>query len=490
MILRDAVAAVCLGLLVATEALAGAQVMAEFKDARAQSPEALPHVPLKAVVAEFLDPLDTGLGKSLGYLVWRETLTAISDQAGAGVIVAEAPPGERLVDMLSRDYHVAAERIAAHQQARMALWGVVEPEGDGLVLDTYISIRDEDGAARPRLGLSGKVVAGPPGWGGSGDASPISAVVGRNRFRFATTSLTRRELFERPLVAAATISVYRRPDVASERIGRLVPGELAQALDMDGAWFKIARADGEPGYIDAGAFGNLQVPPRQVVADLDRVNLRAGPGTDHAVVAKRDLRGEFLVRDMRYREGRGLWYRIDTGDRETWVAGWLVRPRFSVPVVHFLAGLMRYYGERPEDGVAQFEQFLAATAAVEGNVTLAATNQLLGTCRLLSGQAVEQGYRDFSTAVSYTPYDPDAYLLRSVAALGAGRAPSAIADLDRALQLDPAYAPARRLTAAVARIAQQADVSALSILTGLYGHADDTGELVRRYAIDRDPLPH
>ena len=489
MIMRNAVAGVWLALLVAADVLAGAQVMPEFKDVRAQSPEALPHVELKAIIAEFLDPLDTGLGKSLGYLIWRETLTAISDQAGAGVIIAEAPPGERLVDMLKNNYHLAAERIARHQRARMALWGVVEPEGDRVVLETYVSIRDEDGDSQLRLGLSGKVVAGPPGWGGSGDVSPISALVTRNRFRFAPVNMNRRELFERPLITAAPVPVYRRPDQGSEKIARVGAGKVMQALDMQGAWFKIALENGESGYVDAGGFGNLKVPPRMVVAALNSVNLRAGPGTDHRKVATRPLRGEFLVRDMRYRSGKGLWYRIDTGERETWVAGWLVKPRFSVPVVHFLAGLMRYYGERPQDGVDLFEQFLQMTSSGEDNVTLAATNQLLGTCRLLGGGDVEMGYRDFSTAINYTPYDPDAYLLRSVAALGSGRAESAIADLDRALQLDPKYLPARRLTAAVAAISNETNVSALGILTGLHGHARDAGELLKRYAIAPDSPP-
>jgi tetratricopeptide (TPR) repeat protein len=129
------------------------------------------------------------------------------------------------------------------------------------------------------------------------------------------------------------------------------------------------------------------------------------------------------------------------------------------------------------------------TSSGEDNVTLAATNQLLGTCRLLGGGKAEQGYRDFSAAIDYTPYDPDAYLLRTVAALGAGRAESAIGDLDRALQLDPEYPPARRLTAAVAAIANERGVSALGILTGLHGHAFDTGELLRRYAIAPDMPP-
>ena len=78
--------------LAVSQARAGEEIMAEFTDSAPRggqrTPEVLAHVPLKAVIAEFLDPMDTGLGKSLGYLIWRETLTAISDQAGAGVIMA------------------------------------------------------------------------------------------------------------------------------------------------------------------------------------------------------------------------------------------------------------------------------------------------------------------------------------------------------------------------------------------------------------------
>jgi hypothetical protein len=62
---------VSLFLLVARPLPAGEQITAEFKDKRAVSPEALRQVPLKSVVTEFLDPGDTGLGKSLSYLLWR-----------------------------------------------------------------------------------------------------------------------------------------------------------------------------------------------------------------------------------------------------------------------------------------------------------------------------------------------------------------------------------------------------------------------------------
>jgi hypothetical protein len=141
--------------LAAGGAGAGEQVMAEFKNARAVTPAVLRNVRDKGVVAEFLDHGGTGVGKSVSYLLWREVLTAISDQAGAGVIVAEAPPGERLVDLIEQDYHEAALRIAANQQARLALWGAVDAEGDRLFVDTYLTVLTGGRATDLRLRRSG-----------------------------------------------------------------------------------------------------------------------------------------------------------------------------------------------------------------------------------------------------------------------------------------------------------------------------------------------
>lgn len=484
-----ATAVLFLLLFTASNLHAGGAVMAEFQDIRSRTPEELPHVLLKAVVAEFLDPMDSGLGKSLGYLLWRETLTAISDQVDAGVIIAEAPPGERLVDMLQQDYHLAAERIAKHQHARIVLWGAVEPEDDEVSIETYLSILDQGGDSKLRLTLSANVEAGPPSWHRSGKTPLIDAVVSRNRFNFSPISVSRRTLFERPLVTTSVISIYQKPDSNSHRLLRLPAGRAIQALDMDGAWFKVQLADGKNGYLHAGTFGNLQLPPRKIVADRKNVNLRSGPGTDHRIVANRNLRGEFLVLDMRYRTGKGLWYRINTGDQETWIAAFLVKPQFSVPIVHFLAGLYRYYGQRPKDCVDEFGQFLRESTANEDHINIAAANQLLGTCRLLNRESPDLGYAAFSKAISYTPYDPNAYLLRSVVSLGAGHPEYAIEDLETALMLDPKHAPSRHLTATVATIARESKMrSSMGALTRLPGYAPQTDALLQKYNIKPDGL--
>jgi SH3-like domain-containing protein len=473
--------------LAVSQARAGEEIMAEFSDTAPsggqRTPEVLAHVPLKAVIAEFLDPMDTGLGKSLGYLIWRETLTAISDQAGAGVIMAKAPPGERLVELLKNDYHLAAERIARNQRSRMVLWGVVESEGDSFLIEPYLSIRDEGGDSALRLTLSAKSRAGRSEWGdGAGDES-LGATVSRTRFNFAPSTIERTELFRRPLITQSAVDIRQHPRADATVIQRVPGDQVLQAVDMRDDWFEVALDGGERGYVHAGSFGRLRLPPREVVAQLRGVNLRKGPGTDHAVVRNDDLVGTFPVLDMRYRHGKGLWYRIDAGAEESWIAGWLVRPRFSIPAVHFLAGLYRYYGDRAKDGVAAFEDFIASTGPHENNVVLASAHQLLGVCRLLSNEPAGKGHEAFSRAIHHTPYDPDAYLLRSVAAFGGGRTDAALDDLEKALSLDMEYPPARQLTLAAAALAQAPHVTPLSILTGLMGESRRTNQLLGHYGI-------
>jgi tetratricopeptide (TPR) repeat protein len=468
-------------------ALAGGQVMAEFRDKRAKSPEVLAHVPLKAVVSEFLDPLDSGLGKSLGYLIWREVLTAISDQAGAGVIIAEAPPGENLVDLLRQDYHQAAERIARHQQARMVVWGAVEEDGDEILIDTYLSMLTDDNQSGLKFGLGSKVIAGPDRWEKEARQTRIEADLAYKRFNFSTAALSRKALFERALVTSARVDIKARPDKDSRTLRKLPADRAIRAVDMEGAWFKVELPGGEFGYLYAGTFGKLRLPPREVTGTSQRINLRGGPGTDHPVVASRILGDEPLrVLDMRYREKQGLWYRVDLGSsRETWIAAWLVEPHFSLPAIDFIAGLYRYYGERYEQATDAFTRFISRSDSEADNVNQAAAYQLRGASRMLSKAAAVDGYKDFSRAIELTPYNPNAYLLRSVAGLGTTQPKAALADLDKALKLDVQYRPARKLAATVKSIADQPSFSALGIMTRLPSVKKDVDKLTDFHRIKK-----
>ena len=465
---------------------AGAEMMAEFRDERGRTPEVLAHVPLKAIVAEFLDPLDTGLGKSLGYLVWRETLTAISDQAGAGVIVAESPAGERLVDMLRDDYHRAALRIAKNQRARMALWGAVEADAESIFINTYLSVFTKEAQGDLRFALDkrfrGDAALTERMARGVSKGAALEAPISRTRFNFAMQIRTPRELFQRPIVTRQPLVIRARGSKDAPVLRRTSSGELLDVIGMEGGWFKIQLEDGKTGYVSAGIDSALDLPPRQVEADRNNINLRAGPGTDHRILRKTNLKGSYKVLDMRYRQGKGLWYRVDIDGRPAWVAAFLVKPRFSVPAVHFLAGLYRYYAGRHKDAASEFQRFIDQSGESSNNANLATAHQLLGASLLLDNQT-RRGYEAFSRAIQLTPYDPDAYLLRGVAAFGTHQAPAGLKDLDSALALDRHYKPARSLAQAVKAIADRRDDMFMGHLTNLPRYKRDVDEVLQKHKL-------
>jgi tetratricopeptide (TPR) repeat protein len=456
----------------------------------------LPNVRDKGVVAEFLDPGDTGLGKSVSDLLWREVLTAISDQAGAGVIVAEAPPGERLVDMLAQDYHEAALRIAANQEARLALWGAVDTEGDRLFVDTYVTVLTAGRASdlSLRLGVQVEAPTAEVKKVVEEEASVFEARLARPRFGLATVEVARSELFDRPLIAEGTLVVRARPAADALQVLRAAPGSVLHAVDMEGGWFKLRLPDGRPGYLPAGrqegstgTLVALRVPPKWVEADAAGVSLRGGPGLDAPAAGRRDLRGRFRVLDMRYRSGQGLWYRIalDGAGHDAWVAGSVVRPRFSMPVVHLMAGLYRYHAGRFADAAAEFKRFLDTPGVAESPVNRAAVEQLLGASLLSDRGQTTPAWQAFTRAIGLTPYDPDVYMVRSVACVGLGRAETALEDVTRALDLDPRNARARAFAWFIAEVAEGRAHPLFQNLTKLPSQRARAEELVRRYDIQR-----
>lgn len=86
-----------------------------------------------------------------------------------------------------------------------------------------------------------------------------------------------------------------------------------------------------------------------------------------------------------------------------------------------------------------------------------------------------------------TPYDPDAYLLRSVTALGMTRPAEALKDLDTALRLDPQYPPSRAFAAAAGRIALGGGGFSLKVLTELPRYSREMTAILERYKIQIDP---
>jgi len=403
---------------------------------RPRSDVVLAQVPVKAVVAEFLDPGDTGVGKSLGFLVWREILTAISDQAGAGVILARAPGGERLTDLLQTAYHDAALAIARQQSAAMAVWGAVEADGAQLLVSSYLSLLPEASGLQFKLRLVGE----PPLPAG------LEAEFQRTNFNFPPVETTRAALFERRVVTRTSTSLRARAEAAAPVLARIPTNSALDALDMDGGWFRVRLADGREGWIE---HAQVDLPPHTVEAAGTLLPLAGAPGG--AVAQRLRLDGRQRVLDMRYVARKGLFYRLDRPGPARWVAAHLVRARFSLPVVHFVAGLYRFQFKRYDDARREFAQYVAARESAADNASLATAYQFLGASTLLARPTVFEtdpaAIDWFSRAVAATPYDANAYALRALSTLAVKRsAAPALEDLQQALKLDPTDRAAARIT--------------------------------------------
>lgn len=477
-----------LGALQAAQMVLAGEAITAFQPGKPLPPEALRHVQVKAVVAEFLDPDRTSLGKEVSYLVWREILTAISDQSGAGVIIAHPPGQERLVDLLQRDYHEAAIAIAASQKARTAVWGAVSEDGDQVFVDTYLSLVGET----PREELALRLHWGDPGRLKDVKDTGFAARLSRTRFNYPRVTTTREALFVRPLIAQGKAAI-RAQLGAGATLATVAAGDLLQAVGMQGSWFRVRLASGREGWIDSW---NVHVPPRVVDARVSQP-LRSAPGSKANAATAQVAEGSALaVLQSRYVTGQGLWYRVSTAQAQGWVPATQVYTRFSFPVVHFVAGLYRYQLGRYEDAVREFEQYTRADGVQADAPSLSSAYQMLGASHLMAGSArgaaeavdSQRLNRAFDMAAKTTPFDPSVYTLRAVATLATRKSIyAALPDLAHALELDADNADARGVLARMRSITGTPGDPAREFLRREFSErpkiGDSVNELARRYAV-------
>lgn len=418
-------------LLATAPVMAGDIVTRSFTEGQADGARVLSHVEHKAVVSEYLDPMDTGIGKSLAYLLWREVLSAISDQSGAGVILARPPGDERLVDLLEKDYHIAALRIAEHQQARMALWGAAQEVGSEVYVTSYLSLVEATRGNTIRYDIQRSRVFGTR-------EGEIEFTMPRTRLNFPAVRRSREQLFRRPLMLTRATNVRTEPAKDAERIGQLPQGSVAEGVDMNGGWFKVELPNGERGYITAT---NVDLAPLALRVDRRGINLRSEPvQREDTVLRNTNLRGEFTVLEQRFGGGR-LWYRIDLDGEPVWLAASLGERVYSMPVVHFLAGLYRYFGGRHADTARAFQGFIDYPGSRHNNVNLSVAYQYQALSSLLAGANPAGLLRK---ARVQTPLDATTYKIEALSWIGDPDAGERISELLRkARKLDPKSAELR-----------------------------------------------
>lgn len=471
-------------LLLAQDAQGGDAVTG-FQPGKPLPPEALRHLQVKAVIAEFLDPDQTGLGKELGYLVWREILTAVSDQRGAGVIIAHTPGKERLVDLLQQSYHQAALQIAESQKARMAVWGAISEQGGTVFIDSYLSLIGE--TTRDELALRLASAAGP---GQKPRDTGLVARISRTRFNFPRVVTTRDQLFVRPLLVQTSTPVRERAG-AGRTLATARANESLQADGMEGEWFRVRLAGGARGYVRSW---DVHVPPRQIEV-LDDQPLSAQPAPTAARMGRATKNTAYPVLASHYGSKVGLWYRITTPSGDGWVAAARARTRFSLPVVHFVAGLYRYQLGRYKDAAREFEQFTRSERATSDAPSLSTAYQLLGASQLMdistSGRDVYRSSpepaRAFDRAIAVTPFDAGAYTLRAVSTLAVqGSVRDALSDVTKALTYDADHTDARTTLARMRTLSSGGDPSLPMRLredVRREGLGDRIDELARKYEV-------
>jgi len=227
-------------------------------------------------------------------------------------------------------------------------------------------------------------------------------------------------------------------------VGHVAVGDAVEIADVRRQWFRLAGS--EPRWIN---LYHLEMFPRTVTfAARSAVNLRAAPGGE--VLTRVDLDGTYPVLDAA-RHGRfdEPWYRLTVGGAQGWVAGRLVERRsYRMPGVHLIAGLYRYGRGQFEVAASEFEAFLDSVPE-QDNVMRAATLRFLAASRLAATQGPDQVTRalaDLDQAMRYTPFDPDARVMRALVQIGSSeRVGDAVVDIHRALELDRGHPGARRL---------------------------------------------
>lgn len=449
-----AAAAVLLTLAAPLRAAGAGEVVECFAQGRLGlcSEPVLRHVGFKSVVLQFVDPKDTGLGEGLARLLWREILASISDLSGAGVILAydrqgairEALGNRDYQEFLAREYHAAAERIAATLGVQMSIWGVVLPDGDDLYLQSFLTLHVQEAATWTSLSVRNP--AGPA----------FTAAIGPQRLNLAPLRAARRALFDRSWTTRCALSagcpggVELRADASNDAavVARVAEGTALQGRDMVRQWLKVERPEGGAAFINL--YHVEMFPDRVAFAGRRAVNLRASAGVGGAPAGKADLDGDYPVLAAVRAERAEPWYRISAGGREGWVAGRLVERRsYAFPAVHLVAGLYRYARGQFAEAARELEAFLA-DAGDQDNVTQSVARQFLAASRVAGRPgppAVAAALGELGTAVQLTPFDPSAYAMRALVNLGGHDLEATVADIDRALALDRRDPGTQRLLA-------------------------------------------
>jgi SH3-like domain-containing protein len=415
----------------------------------------------KLVVLEFQDPQKTGLGRGVAALVYKDMLTAMGVQADAVVVHPAAPVGQRLAELVERDHHRAALRIAAENQGRVVIWGRIQALGDVLVIHTAVSMPSavEDPELVLQIAVGGKRV------------QDVAAEIGWTRFDFAPVAIRRTQFFDRLAVAGSSGVQLRAAPESSAAVMRTVrPGEVLNLRDMREAWYVVA--DGTRSlFVDASPRQNIatgfQILPRRLAVAVEEV-ARGDANERAATLAKLEPQRTYAVLARRVPADGRPWYQIDTGGRRGWVPQSQTTGILDLAAQNFALAAHHTLGGDVRGAERELRRFLMRPESERSSAVTAAALQLLGTM-LIRAPAATRPQREAALAlldrsVEETPFDPSALNLRAVARLGVSGGSATLDDLEAALALDPLNGRTRILAAALKRASDHGGDAAIAAL--------------------------
>jgi hypothetical protein len=410
----------------------------------------------KLLVVELGDPNASGIARPASLVLLRELRAAFGEHREASIVYVPAAAGSPLAERLARDGHRAALALAGEQQARMVLWGALAPSGNDAVVSLALTLLAPSDDQDLVLQLVSRRIA----------VADVASEFAWTRINLPPQLLTRAQLFQRLLVVGTSGAQLRaEPEASGAPLRMARPAETLLLRDARNDWFEIAdgnrrvHLDARP---RAGAAADLRILPRRgYIAAAGQ--LLGEPRARSRVIAR--LAADRTVSIIAYRreeEGKE-WLQVESGGRR----GWL--PEGDVLGIEEFAGTTLAAAQlRFAIGDLSRAAQLALSFVEQGrggrdNVSAAAALQLAAIARLrqpvFEAASADAGLALLDRAIDQTPLDPAAYALRAVARLGVrapGHARRAVEDLDAALGIDPTYARARALVAAVHRHAVSA----------------------------------
>lgn len=391
-------------------------------------PERPPPV-LNAVVSEFLDAGNTGLGKPVAYLLWREAFAGIREQSGAGVEMARSDKGESLVSMHGQRYHIAAEEIASRRDASLALWGAVRAEGNRVFIWSYLTILPDTDLTS----LDVKLTVG------KGRPATLNVVIPKKRFSFAPVETTRNDLFSRIATVRQQTSLRAAPSAHAKVIQKLAPEGLLKVLDWENEWLQVETAGNQVGYVELWP---VDILPKSVAINKHGTKLRAEPDLRSKELLVLGEGSQYEILNMRLvgPDKKAIaWFEVRSEDATGWVPAWETRIHYSLPALHFAVALQRFMGRHYAEAKSEMDQYLKASSDESDNVNLATALQVVGASELLGDVVAgsQRAFERFAKAIELTPFDPAAYKLRVLAAIELPKKWTHVPeDLEKALELD------------------------------------------------------